>query len=120
MYSKQIRQSAAPPATILNDLLQLSAGFYYKMIPHETEKVVCTMCEGELVDPEGNTCTRCEGSGLSPKMYRRAVPVECPKEQLLFDLMEECEESGRIVIFASFQGAIDRIKELVESTKSES
>lgn len=115
MYSKQIRQSAAPPATILNDLLQLSAGFYYKMIPHETEKVVCTMCEGELVDPEGNTCTRCEGSGLSPKMYRRAVPVECPKEQLLFDLMEECEESGRIVIFASFQGAIDRIKELVES-----
>lgn len=113
-YAKMIRNSGQQPVGILNDLLQLSAGFYYKMMPHETEQVVCTMCEGELVDPEGNTCTRCNGSGLSPRMLRKSVEVECPKDGLLLELLEECEESGRLVVFASFQGAVDRIKRICE------
>lgn len=113
-YAKVIKTSGNQPVVILNDLMQLSAGFYYKMMAHQTETIVCSLCEGELVDPEGITCTRCNGSGISPRMIRKAVEVPCPKDDLLKELLEECEESGRMVVFASFQGAVDRIKRICE------
>jgi SNF2 family DNA or RNA helicase len=44
------------------------------------------------------------------KRITREVP--CPKEAKLIGRLDECEESGRIVIFAGFQGALDRIQNI--------
>jgi hypothetical protein len=35
--------------------------------------------------------------------------VPCPKEKALKLLLDECEENGRIVVFAGFTGSVDRI-----------
>lgn len=43
--------------------------------------------------------------------------IPCPKDQVVKDLLEECEESGRIVIFAGFTGSIDRVRELCLNQK---
>jgi SNF2 family DNA or RNA helicase len=53
-------------------------------------------------------CPRCKGSGdvIKKKRYAREVP--CPKEGALRDLLEENEETGRLVIFAGFTGSVDR------------
>lgn len=54
------------------------------------------------------TCPKCQGCGEVVKMKRFAREVPCPKEEALRDLLEENEETGRIVIFAGFTGSVDR------------
>lgn len=54
-------------------------------------------------------CPKCKGSTRMPKMKRIAREVPCPKEKKLKNRLAQCEETGRIVIFAGFQGSIDRI-----------
>ena len=57
-------------------------------------------------------CKRCNGT-QEMKKYKRVIrEVPCPKEQKLADRLEQCEENGRIVIFAGFQGSLDRIQKL--------
>jgi SNF2 family DNA or RNA helicase len=43
-----------------------------------------------------------------PRKIRISREVPCPKDAVLRGLLEECEETGRIVIFAAFTGSIDR------------
>lgn len=57
-------------------------------------------------------CPRCGGKGEVPKMVRVTKEVACPKDKALRELLDECEETGRIVIFAGFTGSIDRIVKL--------
>ena len=54
-------------------------------------------------------CPRCKGSTRMKKMKRIAKEIPCPKEKKLKARLAECEETGRIVIFAGFKGSIDRI-----------
>lgn len=54
-------------------------------------------------------CTRCGGSGTVPKIVRATREVPCPKEKALKMLLDECEENGRIVVFAGFTGSVDRV-----------
>ena len=56
-------------------------------------------------------CTRCGGYKTVPKIVRVAREIPCPKEKALKMLLEECEENGRIVVFAGFTGSVDRVSE---------
>jgi len=53
-------------------------------------------------------CPKCKGTGEVKKIKRVTREIPCPKEKALRGLLEECEESGRIVIFAGFTGSVDR------------
>jgi SNF2 family DNA or RNA helicase len=55
-------------------------------------------------------CPRCGGTQQTKKMKRIAREVPCPKEAKLKARLGQCEETGRIVIFAGFQGSVDRIR----------
>lgn len=54
-------------------------------------------------------CPRCKGTQQMKKMKRVSKEIPCPKEKALKNRLAQCEETGRIVIFAGFQGSIDRI-----------
>ena len=54
-------------------------------------------------------CTRCGGEKTVPKIVRISREVPCPKEKALTAMLDECEENGRIVVFAGFTGSVDRI-----------
>lgn len=53
-------------------------------------------------------CPRCHGTGQMKKIKRITREIPCPKEKALRGLLEECEETGRIVVFAGFTGSVDR------------
>lgn len=55
-------------------------------------------------------CPRCNGTTQMPKTKRIARQVATPKEEKLVARLAQCDETGRIVIFAGFKGSIDRIK----------
>jgi SNF2 family DNA or RNA helicase len=54
------------------------------------------------------TCPKCNGSGEIKKTKRITKTVPCPKEKALKGLLGECEETGRVVVFAGFTGSVDR------------
>ena len=58
------------------------------------------------------TCPKCNGTGKAPRMVRITKEVPCPKDAALKQLLEECEETGRVVIFAGFTSSVDRINRL--------
>lgn len=55
-------------------------------------------------------CPKCNGTGQMKKTKRITREVPCPKEKALRSLLDECEETGRIVVFAGFTGSVDRCK----------
>lgn len=55
-------------------------------------------------------CRHCNGKQRVTKYKRVTREVPCPKEDRLVARLEQCEETGRIVVFAGFQGACDRIQ----------
>lgn len=57
-------------------------------------------------------CPRCAGTQRMTKYKRTIREVPCPKEAALEVRLEQCEEQGRIVIFAGFQGSLDRIQNI--------
>jgi hypothetical protein len=57
-------------------------------------------------------CKQCSGSQEMTKYKRITREIPCPKEEKLKDRLEQCEETGRIVIFAGFKGSLDRIQKL--------
>lgn len=57
-------------------------------------------------------CPRCAGTQRMVKYKRTIREVPCPKEAALERRLEQCEEQGRIVIFAGFQGSLDRIESI--------
>ena len=54
-------------------------------------------------------CPVCGGAKEVPKWNRVTRTVPCPKEAALKMLLDENEETGRIVIFAGFTGSVDRV-----------
>lgn len=118
-YSAQIKKSGQPPAVILNELAQLSAGFYYEFVPDETRWVECPRCLGSKLVEDVNgdltaTCTACDGQGVVRPKVRVAKQVDCPKEQAMIELLEEAEPSARFVAFGGFLGCIDRMVEIAK------
>lgn len=116
---------ATAPSTIvgLTQLRELSDGFLYRdAVEGET---ACDHCEnGKVYEwPEGvrteTTCPVCHGSLRKPRIVRIAKRVPCPKDEALAALLDECEATGRIVIFGGFTGTLDRIQDLCERFKWE-
>ncbi len=124
---------AAPNAmTGMTLLRELSDGFQYRNVDDgtkpcnhcpESEGIVeewflnertyqdISLLEDDLVEKLGKRqvkCPKCHGSGEMKKTKRITREVPCPKEKALRGLLEECEETGRIVIFAGFTGSVDR------------
>ncbi len=127
----------ASPNTItgLTRLRELSDGFQYRDKVVGKEK--CPICEGSCkntywIDPEDSehaftmtdmldpeyvatlvktdlTCASCNGTGEVDKVERTVKEVPCPKEEALVNLLDENEETGRLVVFAGFTGSVDRV-----------
>jgi hypothetical protein len=133
--AKVLAESAPNAMTGGTLLRELSDGFQYRDIADGTRK--CNHCKDacgevdEWFDPsdglktyqdismlmEDRTaqlekrrvpCPKCKGRGEMKKVKRIAREIACPKEKALRGLLEECEETGRIVIFAGFTGSVDR------------
>lgn len=117
--------AAAAPSTMtgINWLRQLSDGFAYK--PTKGKIIKCARCDGtgEAVTFKGEKkanqakvdyaesveqCPACNGSGVKAKNDRGVVQVPCPKDDALRELLAENYEVGRICIFASYHGSVDR------------
>ncbi len=133
--AKVIAESA-PNAMIGGTLLrELSDGFQYRNVADGTRK--CNHCKNacgevdEWFDPNDKfkvyqdismltddravqlekrrvSCPKCKGKGEMKKIKRISREIACPKEKALRGLLEECEETGRIVVFAGFTGSVDR------------
>jgi hypothetical protein len=136
--AQALSQAAPNTITGMTLLRELSDGFQYREIKDGTTS--CGHCGGsktveEWFDPDDEQrvyravdmfspetiahlqkrtidCPQCGGSGEVPRMVRTVKEVPCPKDKALRDLLDECTETGRIVIFAGFTGSIDRIVKL--------
>lgn len=64
-------------------------------------------------------CPQCGGIGKVPYTKREAFQVPTPKEEVLKQLLEEFEETGRAVIYAGFQGSVDRCVEVCRNNEWE-
>jgi hypothetical protein len=58
------------------------------------------------------TCSKCGGTGEIIKYRRNYIKTDSPKLKKLEGLLEEFEDTGRVIIYAGFQASIDRIVEL--------
>ena len=132
------------PSTIvgLTLLRELSDGFQYR--EKIVGKTKCPVCQDgtkpvwidpddeekvydmtDYLDPEYVAtltkvtwpCGTCGGSMEVDHIERIVREVACPKEPALIDLLDECEEQGRIVIFAGFTGSIDKITKICIKNK---
>ncbi|MEN6367672.1 MAG: hypothetical protein ABFC88_12750 [Thermoguttaceae bacterium] len=138
MRVAQAIANAAPNAvTGMTLLRELSDGFQYREIEDGVSR--CTHCKDGTVeewsDPDNPDktysaidmldpalverlvkqvvpCPVCGGSQEVAKIVRVAREVPCPKEAALKMLLEENEETGRLVVFAGFTGSVDRVVKL--------
>lgn len=132
-----IAKSSPNAITAATRLRELSDGFMYH---EEVDGVTkCRACndgvmeewfdpdDGErtfealdMLDPELTArlqkreipCRKCGGSLETPNVVRTAQEIPCPKDDVLLQQLERCEETGRIVIFAGFTASLDRIVRL--------
>lgn len=117
----------------LTVLRELSDGFQYEDI--EAGEEVCEICKGskvmldsEYIGPADDDfdwehpdvhpeyykqvekpCGGCDGNGTVPKFKQVAEQVATPKEDVLMDLLDEYSDVGRVVVWAGFYGALDRV-----------
>jgi SNF2 family DNA or RNA helicase len=133
--AKTIVDSAQNAMVGMTKLRELSDGFQYREVVDGMKP--CNHCpdaSGEVdewFDPENELksfeaidmldeelvarlekrkvpCPKCNGTGEIKKIKRITKTVPCPKEKALRSLLGECEETGRIVVFAGFTGSVDR------------
>jgi SNF2 family DNA or RNA helicase len=121
--ARAVKNSARSVIQGLTLLRELSDGFLYAEEIQGT--TVCPLCQGskrtrvpviqedESYELEEVTCTHCGGEGEVPRSVRVTDSVNCPKDDLLEDILDD-HEDGRLVTYAGFTGSIDRIVNLVE------
>jgi SNF2 family DNA or RNA helicase len=136
--AQALLQAAPNTITGLTWLRELSDGFQYrnKIVGKETCPVYDGTCitsywvdpadsdkaftMTDMLDPEyvktlekqDFPCASCNGTGQVDKMERIVKEVPCPKDEALINLLDENEETGRLVVFAGFTGSIDKITAL--------
>ncbi len=98
-------------ASAITKLRTLSDGFIYR----ETvvDEVFCPVCRGVFdnrpVINNQRYCDRCDNAGKIKKTIRQAQQIDCPKEQVVIDLLDEYIDVGRVVFYAGFTGSITRL-----------
>lgn len=134
--AKALVDSAANTMTGMTLLRELSDGFQYR--EEQDGMKTCPLCKGgtkidEWFKANGEEedaykdismleedlvaqlekrevdCPRCNGKGEVIKYLRYAKELPCPKEKALRGLLDENEETGRLVVFAGFTGSVDRV-----------
>jgi SNF2 family DNA or RNA helicase len=132
--AESIVQAAPNAVTAMTLLRELSDGFQYR--EQQEGMVRCRHCSdgtvAEWTDPEDQdrlygqidmlapevvarllkqtvNCPVCGGRQEVPKLVRVAREIPCPKEAALRMLLDENEETGRLVVFAGFTGSVDRV-----------
>jgi hypothetical protein len=132
--AKALAQAAPTAIQGLTWLRELSDGFQYREVQDGVKE--CPSCHGAgdcevwLVDGEVyhdlsfdllegmevssaiDTCPVCGGDKVVPNMVRETKVLPTPKDDALKDLLDENDEQGRLIVFAGFQGSIDRITKL--------
>lgn len=132
--AQALMSGAQNTITGLTLMRELSDGFQYR--EEADGKTSCTHCSAtgkveewfdpnddertfacvEMLNPETVAslekrtvdCPNCGGTKEVTKYIRTVREVPCPKEAALIQLLEECEETGRIVVAAGFTGSVDR------------
>lgn len=110
------KSTRAAQALVL--LRELSDGFQYQ--DEIVGKDTCELCNGKrtyVIAGETETCPNCKGTGEQVRIERKIAQVDSPKERALIDLLDEHSVVGRLVIYAGFQGSIDRIKTICSRHK---
>lgn len=109
--AKIVSASCKSAIQTLTMLRELSDGFQYRDV--NTAKELCDKCMGQktiyLDNNDIAPCDLCNATGSKNKVEREVIEVDSPKLEALTDLLEEVEETGRIVIYAGFTASIDRI-----------
>lgn len=93
-------------------LRELSDGFQYKDTLEKTN--VCSSCKGTRIHPETvpgvvRSCDFCAGTGVENSYKREVIEVASPKLDALTEILDEVEDTERLVVYAGFTGSIDRI-----------
>lgn len=90
----------------------LSSGFQY--VTKQVGIKECPVCHGSgtYSQPTEDSCPGCMGVGTIPEFDRETVKVETPKDDAMRKIMDQYEQHGRLVCFASLQGSIDRVLDL--------
>lgn len=57
-------------------------------------------------------CPQCGGSKEIPNTVRDTYEVPCPKEDALKGILEKYEAHGRIIVFAAFEGSVERVQRI--------
>ena len=137
--AKALMEASPNAITGMTLLRELSDGFQYRetkdgmtkchhctdgmveewFIPGDEERVFSNidLLDDELVsqlEKRKVTCPVCGGKQEVDKIIRITREVPCPKDAALRMLLDECEETGRIVVFAGFTGSVDRVVKLVK------
>jgi len=109
--AEQLAEIAPTPIQALTWLRELSDGFQYTEKQIGTEPCECT--NGQTTPPDCDCdCDLCNGSGVIPIMERHTKMIKCPKDEAIKDLLDENSDQGRLIIFAGFQGSIDRVRQI--------
>lgn len=128
-----IKRTSSRAIQALTFMRELSDGFQYT-VKETDELITCRVCHGTgqediYFDPDNpdatfteniekplesrkEVCSMCGGEGKIPKEGRDVQRVNCPKDDVVRDVLEEHEEIGRLVIFASFSASVDRCVDL--------
>lgn len=134
--AKAIAATSPRAITALSRLRELSDGFQYE--EQEIDEIgKCWKCDGagkipetedtrteeqkefniDVGEAEGTIvykpCSNCDGSGRAPLIRRVTKSIKSPKEDVLKDVLDEHSDVGRLVIYAGFQGAVDKCIEVV-------
>ena len=135
--AESVMASAPNAVTGVTLLRELSDGFQYR--EEQDGMTRCTHCKDGMVSdwfdpanpdehyagidmlpPEVSArlveqkvpCPVCGGSKEVPKFIRIARELPCPKDAALRMLLDENEETGRLVVFAGFTGSVDKVVRL--------
>lgn len=133
-----IRKGAKTTLEALTRLRELSDGFQYKQI--DGPKETCSTCHGNrfvMKAQHGETCWNneankndenhhivpctcpeseemcfiCEGVGETRTFTRETIMLPSKKDEALEEILEDCEDSARLVIYAGFTASVERCKD---------
>jgi SNF2 family DNA or RNA helicase len=107
---KTILKTEARAISALMKIRELSDGFLYEETK-SNEKETCQVCKGHKVYRK-ETCTLCKGTGEVLKTIRTAKRIDCPKDKVFVDLLDQHEPIGRFVTFAGFTETVDKLTEI--------
>ena len=97
-----------------------------EFLPHYNEHGIAPFTDEDAQLPEDEyrekyynkvlvICPECAGTKRVPKFTRTVERTKCPKDDVLADILDEHHDIGRLVVYAGFQGSIERCVEIAQS-----